>query len=347
MSVIISTLQFPDVPLTIGFAIGGFLVGFIIEKLVMSEIRARAIEKNNEPLQIALKSSNWIITLWLGLLGLFLASKTMLASAVIQNAIEKTIIVLGIISLTWFLLKISVDFIRYLTKAASKEELSSSIFVNITRLIILAIGGLLILHTFDISIMPLLTALGVAGFAVALALQDTLANLFAGLQILLSRQISIDDYVKLSSGEEGKVLDINWRNTTIAALSNNLIVIPNSKLASSIVTIYNLPDDEVSVSFALGIDYKSELDKVEKIAIETAEQLIAEDDSAVKNAKPFVRFQEFADSSINFKIFVRAKDYVSQFKLKHELLKRLHKKFDEEGIVIPYPIQTVRLEKEN
>ena len=336
--------------LIISLIVGGFVLGFIFERIVLAWVKKVAVDKESETVKIVVKSFSWIGTIWLGLLGIFFAARSLqVTSASGASIINVSIIVvkvLLIVSVTWLMMRLAVGFIRYSIRKVEKEEKTSSMLVNLTRVIILILGGLIIMNTFGFSITPIITALGVAGFAVALALQETLANLFAGLQILISKQFTVGDYVKLSSGEEGKVADISWRNTTVEALSNNMIVIPNSKIASSAITIYNQPNDELSVSIAVGIDYKSDLAKVEEIVIDETKMLIEESDGAIKNCEPFVRFKEFGDSSINLKVYLRAKDFVSQFKLKHDLMKRIYERFQKEGINIPFPITTVHLQKE-
>ncbi|MCC6347545.1 MAG: mechanosensitive ion channel, partial [Nitrospirales bacterium] len=106
----------------------------------------------------------------------------------------------------------------------------------------LLLGLLIILSFLGISIAPLITALGIGGLAVALALKDTLSNLFAGLHILMERSLRIGDFVRLDAGQEGYIEDITWRTTRIRTLANNMVVIPNDKLAQSVVTNYCLPD---------------------------------------------------------------------------------------------------------
>ena len=103
------------------------------------------------------------------------------------------------------------------------------------------------------------------GLAVALALQDTLSNLFSGLQVVASRQVRLGDYVKLESGEEGYVTDITWRNTSIRALPNNMVIVPNSKLASTLVTNYYQPEREMAVLVQVCVGYQSDLKKLVRL----------------------------------------------------------------------------------
>ncbi|MFN3947612.1 MAG: mechanosensitive ion channel family protein, partial [Aquificaceae bacterium] len=194
-----------------------------------------------------------------------------------------------------------------------------------------------------IAITPILTALGVGGLAVALALRDTLENLFAGFHILASRQIKVGDYVRLSSGEEGFVEDITWRNTLIRQPSNNIIIVPNSNLSTSIVTNFHMPQPELSVIIPVGVSYDSDLEKVERITLEVAKQVQREVEGAVPDFEPLVRFFQFGDFSINFNVVLRAKDFPSQHLLRSEFIKRLKKRYEEEGIKIPFPTREVYL----
>jgi small-conductance mechanosensitive channel len=261
------------------------------------------------------------------------------------NLAQKALLVIVIFSVTVVLARLAVGFINLYTKRAEGVLPSTTIFINLTKLLIFLIGVLIILQSLGISITPILTALGVGGLAVALALQDTLSNLFAGLHIIASKQVKTGDYIRLDTGEEGYVTDITWRNTTIRALPNNMIVVPNSRLASAIITNYYQPEREMTVRIDVGVSYDSDLAKVEKITMEVAREVIKEIPGGVTKFEPFIRFHTFADSSINFTVFLRAKEFVEQYPLKHEFIKRLHERYQKEGIEIPFPIRTVYMKE--
>ena len=184
----------------------------------------------------------------------------------------------------------------------------------------------MVLNSLGISITPIITALGVGGLAVALALQDTLANLFAGIHILATRKIRPGDYVKLASGEEGYVVDVTWRQTTIRQLPYNIITVPNSQIASTSTTNYNLPHKELSVYVQVGVAYDSDLEHVERVTLEVAKEVMNEVEGGVTGFEPLVRYHTFGDSSINFTLIMRGKVFVNQYLLKHEFIKRLHKR---------------------
>lgn len=212
---------------------------------------------------------------------------------------------------------------------------------------ILAIGFLVILSVLGISITPLVTALGVGGLAVALALQDTLGNLFSGIHILLEKSIRIGDFVKLETGAEGYVEDITWRTTRVRMLPNNMVIIPNSKLAQSVVTNYYLPEKRMSLLIPVGVSYFSDPDKVEKVLIEEAKGGAGSIPGLLADPEPFVRFiPGFGDSSLNFTLICQVAEFADQYFAQHELRKRIFKRFQAEGIEIPFPQRTVYIREE-
>jgi small-conductance mechanosensitive channel len=216
----------------------------------------------------------------------------------------------------------------------------------IARIVIFTVGLLVILNTLGISITPILATLGIGGLAVALALQDTFSNIFSGFYLVIAKQIRPGDYIKLDSGEEGYVIDINWRTTQIRMLSNNMILVPNEKITKVIVTNFYLPNKELAVLVNLGVHYKSDLKVVEKITSEVAKEVMKSVPGGVAEFEPFIRYNAFSDFTINFTVILRAKEFVDQYLVKHEFIKRLHERYKKEGIVIPYPIRAVNYEQE-
>ena len=218
---------------------------------------------------------------------------------------------------------------------------SATIFVSITRVVVWTIGGLVLLNSLGVAITPLLTALGVGGLAVALALQDTLSNLFAGVHILTSRKVQPGDFIQLDNGMQGYVQDTNWRNTIIRQLPNNILVVPNATVASSIVTNYHLPEHEISVTVPCSVSYDSDLDHVELVTVEVGREVMQEVKGAVPEYEPTVRYNTFDGSGINFNVGLRAADISAQALIIHEFIKRLHARYQKEGIDNSSPAETV------
>ncbi|MFC2038671.1 mechanosensitive ion channel family protein [Chloroflexota bacterium] len=234
--------------------------------------------------------------------------------------------------LSWYLRKASIRH-----KAKFDEGLIRFLRRSLL-LIVLAIGILVLLDYLNISITPIIAGLGIGGLAVALALQPTLGNFFAGTQIISDRLVKVGDYIELENAEiKGYVMDVGWRSTRIRTPFNNMIIIPNSRLADSIITNYFGPSMEIGVIIEAGVSYNSDLNQVEEITRSVAKQVVDELDEADKAFDAWFGFHEFADSNINFWVWVRAMDRTASFKVKSEIMKRLKTRFDEAGITINYP----------
>jgi small-conductance mechanosensitive channel len=208
-------------------------------------------------------------------------------------------------------------------------------------LIVYIIGLVVILKYFGISINAIIATLGIGGIALALALQSTLSNFFAGTQLITDRIIHTNDFIELDNGVSGYVVDVGWRSTKILTLQNNIVTIPNSKLADSIITNYQFPQQEVAVMVELGVSYSSDLDNVQAVATEVAQEVINELPEAIKTREPWFWYKEVGESNINFGIWIYAVDRIASFGLKTELIKRLHKRFKQEGIQINYPTRQI------
>jgi small-conductance mechanosensitive channel len=162
----------------------------------------------------------------------------------------------------------------------------SSLTRNIAWGVVATVGLLVILNGLGLSITPMLTALGVGGLAVALALQEPLANFFAGVFITLAGQIRLGDYIKLDSGQEGYVADFSWRSTRLRMLPNNLVVVPNAKLAQAIVINHHLPSQDLAVLVELGVDHSSDLAHVERVVAEVGREVMADVPGGVAEFEP-------------------------------------------------------------
>ena len=320
---------------------GGLLLGLVIERVILSRLRKLADRTEWRGDEIIISALRGIITALLVIIGLFFASYSLPLEPSLLSLLHKALKVLLILCGTVALSRIAVGFASLSTVGEEGQVKSASILVYIARATVYLIGVLVILQSLGISITPLLTALGVGGLAVALALQDTLSNLFAGIHILASRKVRPGDYIRLETGQEGNVVDISWRTTTIRAPANHLIIVPNSRVASSIVMDFDQPDKEITVIIGLGVGFDSDLGKVELVTLEVAKSVLKDVTGGVSSYEPTVRFSEFGDSAIRFNVILRAKQFNDQFLLKHEFIRRIHERYRSEGIVIPYPIREI------
>ncbi len=317
------------------------VVGFLVDRVVVTRIRKTSAKRGWVGGEVTARSLEGIVVVLAVLAGAGGALAWLELSPRADRIGNLVLLVAAIAAVTVVAARLASGLTRAYTSREDTVVPQSTIFVNIVRLAVVAIGVLIALNAMGISITPLLTALGVGGLAVALALQDTLSNLFSGLQLIGSRQIEVGQYIQLDSGEEGYVEDLTWRYTSIRQLTNNLVIVPNSTLAAARIINYHQPVHEMSVRVELGVAYGSDLDLVERVTIETATEVMGRIQEPIADFEPFVRFHTFGDSAIEFSVILRVREYVDQYVLKHEFIKALKARYDAEGIEIPFPQRTV------
>jgi len=327
------------VPLLVFFVT--LFVGFFLRRILVARLE-RWAEKTKSPLDdIIIHALEAPFVFWFFILAVYLGFEVSNLPENILRLAGKGSLALIVLSVTWVVATIAGQLVKFYAVKIESALPVTSLTQNIAKGTILLIGVLIILNSLGISIAPILATLGVGGLAVALALQDTLSNLFAGFHIIVTRQIQIGDYIKMESGEEGYVIDINWRTTKIKMLPNNVVLIPNTKLAQAIVTNYYLPDKELAVLVNLGVHYDSDLNHVEKVTCEVAKEVMEKVPGGVPAFVPFIRFHTLGDFSVNFTVILRAKEFADQHLIKHEFIRRVLPRYRQEGIIIPYPIRTV------
>jgi small-conductance mechanosensitive channel len=252
----------------------------------------------------------------------------------------------AILCVVVFLDRLIRDFIDAYADRIELFRTAGALLKGVERGLVVAIGGLIVLDTLGISITPILASLGIGSLAVALALQPTLENLFAGMQIVIDRPVRPGHFVRLESGEEGYVERIGWRSTWIRQLSNSMVIIPNKQMVSSRLTNFYYPSKDQSITVELGVHFDSDLAHVEKVTAEVGEEVMKAVKGSVAEFKPFIRYHTLADSRVNFTVILRAQEFTDGYLIKHEFIKALVKRYAEEGITIPVPIRSVTLEED-
>ena len=329
------------------FLILGKIINIVIKKYV-----TRLVSKTETDLDdLIIKAVTKPILLLLALMGLYFAAKEAPSFIPFQGMIDPAFSVLSILVVALAVARVLNVVIGWyaMHRAKRKDKEVSRQFLSVTQKIIyiavLAIAMVWMLGQLGIQITALVATLGIGGIAIALALQPTLANFFAGAYMIMDKPIRIGDYVELDSGERGYVEDISWRSTRLRILGNNMIIIPNSKLAESKITNYYYPSKEMSLVVSCGVSYESDLEKVEKVTVQVAKEVIRKNKGAVKGFEPFVRYKEFGDSNINFSVIMKVNQYVDKYLLTHEFIKALKKRYDKERIEISWPVRKVYMAK--
>ena len=280
-------------------------------------------------------------------IGLYFGLKSLSVFALYGSEIDKIFFVGGVFIISFIISKILSVIISAHLKVQKKFEKTPKLITKITCIVVYLIAILIILDHFNIEISPLVAGLGIGGLAIGLALRSTLSNFFAGIHIITDKPIKVGDFIELEGGLSGYVEDIGWRSTRIRTLPNTLVIIPNSKLAESIITNNSLPALEMSVVVQCGVSYESDLEKVEKVTIDVAKKIQKTVPGAIKTFEPFIRYHTFGDSNINFSVILRVEKPVAGYVVKHEFIKALKKRYDKEGIEISWPVRKIYYEKKH
>jgi small-conductance mechanosensitive channel len=332
--------------------LGAFLLMMLVIRLVWVRALGPLVRRTDTELDDILLVPLRGLAVWgMLLLGLYysLSSLEYVQQAPrVMPLLAKALSIGWIVVAIWTSLRVFNSIVRWyagwsLRRPEGARDISheASLLRKATNVVVLAIGLLYVLRVAGADISPLLAGGAVGGLAIALALQDTLANLFAGFSMAIDKSVSVGDFIKLESSEEGFVEAIGWRNTRVRLWANNVVVIPNSKLSQSVITNYFLPMQEMSVYVPCGVAYGSDLDRVERVTVEVARRVMGEVEGAATGWEPVVRWKDFGDFAITFVTVLRVRDFAAQYALRSEFVKALHRRFQQEGIEIPFPIRTV------
>ena len=251
-----------------------------------------------------------------------------------------------ILTVTMGLSNVSDRALEFFLKKGGFPISVTGLLLGVTKASIYGIGILIALNFLGLSVTPIITALGVGGLAMALALQGTLSNLFAGMHILAEQTIRVGDFIRIETGQEGYVVDIGWRTTRIRMMSNNMVIVPNSKLSQSVVINYYLPERQIAIQMPISVRIDTDPAVVEQVLMDEIKKASPDIPGIVSEVPPSVLFVPgFGASSLDFTLFCHVRDIVDQQRVLHELRKRIIKRFKKEGIEIPLPSQTVYLKE--
>src|SRR4030042_315403 len=341
------TIQVEKILMPISVALISAFILLIVRGIALRVLNIWAERTKTIIDDIVIKSLRTPSIYWCFAIGLYIGAEISELPHKYVFYFSKTIHIVIVFSITLAIANLSGKIFKNYIQKSNLPIPTTGLAYGILKGTVLVIGFLIILSVLGVSITPLLTALGVGGLAVALALQDTLANLFAGIHILAEKSIRLGDFIKLETGQGGYVEDITWRTTRVRMLPNNMVVIPNSKLAQSVVTNYYLPEKKMSLLIPIGVSYSAEPEKVEKILIEETKKAVTEIPGLLGEPEPFVRFiPGFGESSLDFTLICQVQEFVDQYLAQHELRKKIFKRLKSEGLEIPFPHRTVYLREE-
>ena len=278
------------------------------------------------------------ITVWVLLIGIRFAVEEIPLTESVSRVFENIITSLIIINLA-FIVYYFIDIVLFVAlkksmgKSSSARESLMSLLHSIIKVLLFALTLLYILSLWGIEIGPFLAALGIAGLAVALALQPALANIFSGVSLILDKTLKVGDLIYLDTDTKGKVLHVGLRSTKILTFDNELIIVPNSKVADSKIQNVAEPEPKTRVVIPFGVAYGSNVSKVKKIVITELNKI----ENFIANPEPIVRFTEMANSSLNFKAYFYVDSFENKWKAIDEANTLIYNALNKNKISIPFP----------
>lgn len=321
------------------YATGLLLIGILLE-VGLRYGKRWTLSKDYTWIPAVLGALTWQPLFWAALVGIVLPLLAIVEDTSEWQRGNDLIWTLVLLAITVVIVRLINGLLKILT--ATMPSASASLLTKITNGVGISVVVAIILgYIFNISFVILLVAIagGITGLSVVF--QDTLNNLVSGVSLTISNRLAPGDWVRLPSGTEGQVIDIQWDVVVLKQLANNFIVVPNKSMTNSDLINFDRPSAWLSALVAVGVHYNSDLEQVERIALEEARQIMGEINGDLPTPDPVIRYNTFADSSINFNVVLWAGTYSNQYPLKHEFIKRLHRRFKVEGIVIPFPIRTL------
>jgi small conductance mechanosensitive channel len=248
------------------------------------------------------------------------------------------LVFLAILAIAWKLAKIAqiVTQRALRTTRVRLSQLLQDMIVSTARSIVLILGLLIGLSQLGVSLGPLLAGLGIAGFIVGFALQDSLSNFASGMLILIYRPFDVGDVVDVN-GAFGTVRQMSLVNTTVMTYDNQTLIVPNNQIWQNVIkNLTNQTTRRVDMTF--GISYGDDIEKAERVLRE----IVASNDRVLKDPEPLIHLHELGDSSVNFIVrpWVNTEDYWDTY---WAITRAVKMRFDAEGISIPFPQRDVHL----
>lgn len=308
-------------------------VALVIRQIFVRLLRGKAPHSQSF-IHVLLRAIRFPSILWCFVIALAVAIRTADLTPTQDYWASKSIGAFLIVSISLVIAAVAVNMITIHGQRSRLPFAVAGLSHTLIYVFVLGLGGLMLLRSFEIEITPILTALGVGGLAVALALQDTLANFFAGVHILIEEPLVLGDFIKLSTGEEGVVRDIGWRTTRIQTGAADTIVIPNTKITSGIFTNFSMPEKRVFADVVILTALDADPEQVKRIALEVA----AQEEGALKDYTPVFLFDPgVTNNSLGFKLLVQIGSQTEKGGVQSSLRWKLLERFRAEGVPLPAP----------
>jgi MscS family membrane protein len=316
---------------------------WVVEKVILKLTIKTKTDLDDLIIKVAAKPLTWIAFLFSLKISI---GKITIAESMFEdiNVAVNTFVTIVGVYLVYKIFNISLSRVwkKFSKKAKVKHnDALIQLTSGVLKVVLIVFGILYVLSLWGFEIGPILTGLGIGGIAIAFALQESLANIFGGVSMILDRSVNVGDLVNLEGNVSGKILKIGLRSTKVKTFDNEIVIVPNSKLASGNIHNVAQPDPVVRVVVPFGVAYGSDVDKVKKLVLAEIKKV----KHIVKDPAPFVKFLEMADSSLNFKAYFFVETFDVRLGALDEANTRIYNVLNKAGIEIPFPQMDVNIKK--
>lgn len=343
-----TTITWNDLMIALAIIGGSALIAFLFSRMLSRLMLRLARFSAGDLDDMILSAARGPVTAIIILAGAYIAATVPLTlSDAVQGVVNRVAAVMAIAIGAFLIINISGAVLNWLEEYLQNTDPDNAgnwalpLARRGVMIVVVAMGAMVSLDILGINISPLIAGLGIGGLAVALALQPTLTNLFAGTYVITEGVVNAGDYIEMENGITGYVIDVNWRSTRLRTWTNNLVVIPNSRFSETIITNYSKPDEHVNVYLTCGVAYESDLQRVEDVSMDVMNLVEQQHPGVVRDYGVYFGYDTFGESNIDFWLFMQAQDRLASFEVRSELIKQLHSRLIDEGITINYPVRTL------
>jgi small-conductance mechanosensitive channel len=288
------------------------------------------------------------VSLFLTFLGVYLAFRTLPLHEKFFRLLSGGLFMANVAIVCILLYRILHEILNWHTERQQDDQGSSvsrqmaPMIEKVTMLFIIGGALMVVLKHFNYDILSLVTALGIGSLAIGMAAKDTLAHVISGFTLMLDRPFRIGDRIQLIGGQVGDVQDIGLRSTKIKTLDNQLLIIPNSDLCNTMLTNQAFPDQRIKGRVNVGVSYGSDAEQVKALLVTIALEI----EGVLQEPVPEAFFVSFGESALNMSLFFWVDEYANLFATTDKINSRILGRFREQGIEIPFPIRTIRMNHE-